>query len=133
MSRRRRPGAACPTSLSRVRARAQVKALGHRVVHGKSISEPVLVDDAAMAAIQDAAELAPLCAPKGLVTPGATAGRFPLASACAAGMQQRRVCWPVMGGREATCVRSRHGYAPEVCGISRRTAGCPSAGTTLPT
>ena len=41
----------------------QVAALGHRVVHGKSISEPVLIDDAALAAIQDAAELAPLCAP----------------------------------------------------------------------
>lgn len=37
-------------------------ACGHRVVHGKSISEPVLVDDAALAAIEDAAELAPLYA-----------------------------------------------------------------------
>ena len=38
----------------------QVAALGHRVVHGKSISEPVLIDDAALHAIEDAAELAPL-------------------------------------------------------------------------
>ncbi|KAK9846524.1 hypothetical protein WJX81_005941 [Elliptochloris bilobata] len=38
----------------------EVAALGHRVVHGKSISEPVLIDDAALAAIEDAAELAPL-------------------------------------------------------------------------
>ena len=45
----------------------QVAALGHRVVHGKSISEPVLIDDAALAAIEDAAELAPLCAPPGLL------------------------------------------------------------------
>lgn len=38
----------------------QVAAVGHRVVHGKSISEPVLIDDAALHAIEDAAELAPL-------------------------------------------------------------------------
>lgn len=45
----------------------QVAALGHRVVHGKAISEPVLIDDAALHAIEDAAELAPLCG-----TPDAT-------------------------------------------------------------
>lgn len=48
--------------MSRTKPFSQVAALGHRVVHGKSISEPVLIDDAALAAIEDAAELAPLCA-----------------------------------------------------------------------
>ncbi len=89
-------------------ARPQVKALGHRVVHGKSISEPVLVDDAAMAAIQDAAELAPLCAPSCLLAPVAAAGGFLHASSCIASMLQRRVCWLVMDGSKAiACAVSR--------------------------
>jgi len=92
-------------------ARPQVKALGHRVVHGKSISEPVLVDDAAIAAIQDAAELAPLCAHSCLLMLVAAAGAFLHASSCSASTHQRGVCWLVMDGSKAVCFRSLQRYA----------------------
>ncbi len=81
------------------------------MVHGKSISEPVLVDDAAMAAIQDAAELAPLCAHSCLLMLVAAAGAFLHASSCSASTQQRGVCWLVMDGSEAVCLRSLQRYA----------------------
>lgn len=44
----------------------QVSAVGHRVVHGKQISQPTLLTPAALEAIQDAADLAPLHNPANL-------------------------------------------------------------------
>jgi acetate kinase len=43
-----------------------VAALGHRIVHGKHISEPVLVDEEVLRVIEDAADLAPLHNPANL-------------------------------------------------------------------
>ena len=37
-----------------------VRAVGHRVVHGRNIDKALLVDDSVIAAIKDAADLAPL-------------------------------------------------------------------------
>ena len=37
-----------------------MKAVGHRVVHGRNIDKALLVDDKVIAAIKDAADLAPL-------------------------------------------------------------------------
>ena len=39
---------------------SKVKAVGHRVVHGRNIDKALLVDDEVIAAIKDAADLAPL-------------------------------------------------------------------------
>ena len=44
----------------------EVAALGHRVVHGMHLSEPVLVDDKVMQIIKEAADLAPLHNPANL-------------------------------------------------------------------
>ncbi len=44
----------------------EVKALGHRVVHGKHLSEPMLVDEEVMRIIREAADLAPLHNPANL-------------------------------------------------------------------
>ncbi|KAK9908838.1 hypothetical protein WJX75_003571 [Coccomyxa subellipsoidea] len=44
----------------------EVEAMGHRVVHGKHISEPVLVNEEVMQVIKEAAELAPLHNPANL-------------------------------------------------------------------
>ncbi len=46
--------------------KTEVAALGHRVVHGKHISEPVLVDEEVMQVIKEAADLAPLHNPANL-------------------------------------------------------------------
>lgn len=39
---------------------SHVKAVGHRVVHGRNINKALLVDEKVIAAIKDAADLAPL-------------------------------------------------------------------------
>lgn len=39
---------------------SEVSAVGHRVVHGKSISHAVLVNEDVIKAIEDASDLAPL-------------------------------------------------------------------------
>ena len=44
----------------------EVKALGHRVVHGKHLSEPMLVNEEVMRIIREAADLAPLHNPANL-------------------------------------------------------------------
>lgn len=44
----------------------EVRALGHRVVHGKHLSEPMLVDEEVMQIIKEAADLAPLHNPANL-------------------------------------------------------------------
>ena len=44
----------------------EVAAMGHRVVHGKHISRPVLVDEAVLQVIREAADLAPLHNPANL-------------------------------------------------------------------
>ncbi|CAL8461837.1 g1368 [Coccomyxa elongata] len=55
----------------------EVAAMGHRVVHGKHISEPVLVDDEVMQVIRDAADLAPLHNPANLQGIIAASAVFP--------------------------------------------------------
>lgn len=55
----------------------EVEAMGHRVVHGKHISEPVLVDDEVMRVIKEAAELAPLHNPANLQGIVAASAVFP--------------------------------------------------------
>ena len=44
----------------------EVEAMGHRVVHGKHISKPVLVDDQVLQIVKEAADLAPLHNPANL-------------------------------------------------------------------
>lgn len=51
--------------------------MGHRVVHGKHISEPVLVDEEVMQVIRDAADLAPLHNPANLQGIIAASAVFP--------------------------------------------------------
>ena len=46
--------------------RDEVAAMGHRVVHGKDISRPVLVDEGVLRVIREAADLAPLHNPANL-------------------------------------------------------------------
>ncbi len=63
----------------------EVEAMGHRVVHGKNISEPVLVDEEVMRIIKDAAELAPLHNPanlQGIVAASAVFPGCPQVHAC---------------------------------------------------
>ena len=55
----------------------EVTAMGHRVVHGKHISRPVLVDDKVLQVIRDAADLAPLHNPANLQGIVAATAVFP--------------------------------------------------------
>lgn len=45
---------------------AEVRAVGHRIVHGLDISQPALLDEGVVAKIREAAVLAPLHNPPGL-------------------------------------------------------------------
>lgn len=59
--------------------------MGHRVVHGKHISEPVLVDEEVMQVIRDAADLAPLHNPanlQGIIAASAVFPRCPQVLMC---------------------------------------------------
>ncbi len=63
----------------------EVAAMGHRVVHGKHISEPVLVDEEVMQVIRDAADLAPLHNPanlQGIIAASAVFPRCPQVMTC---------------------------------------------------
>lgn len=51
--------------------------MGHRVVHGKHISKPVLVDDKVLQVIREAADLAPLHNPANLQGIVAATAVFP--------------------------------------------------------
>lgn len=64
----------------------EVAALGHRVVHGKHLSEPMLVDDTVMQIIREAADLAPLHNPanlQGIVAASAVFTGRPQVRCCA--------------------------------------------------
>jgi acetate kinase len=48
------------------RFKDEVEAIGHRVVHGREISDPLLIDDHVIEAIRHASNLAPLHNPPNL-------------------------------------------------------------------
>jgi acetate kinase len=56
---------------------APIDALAHRIVHGGRFSEPVVLDDEAVTAIEQASELAPLHNPPALAVLRAAQRRFP--------------------------------------------------------